>query len=98
MKIKTSSMMDFSPQELAQALAASTPDEFAAFWMEFHVATEKKDLLPFAVAMAPDLGANRKKPLHELVRLITFVETHDNRIRAGREPWPGKDEENDSDQ
>lgn len=96
MKIKTSNTVDFSPQELAQALAASTPREFAAFWFEFHNVTKEMDLMPFAVAMAPDLGANRMKPLHELVELINFVRIHDYRVKQGVSEMVPQEKEDES--
>ena len=76
MKIETTVELAASPKQLAHALVHSSPEEFADFWFEFQgfVENEEIDLLPFAEAMAPNLGGRRKKALIEICNLMFFCE------------------------
>jgi len=65
-----------TPKQLAEALVNSTPLEFGAFWFAFNEICEEKkiDLMPFAKALYPDFGANRKKPLRTIFQYMEYLE------------------------
>lgn len=62
------------PKKLAEALAESTPKEFAEFWFEFAEVCKHNKLKEFAKAMSPTFGCKRKEPLRELYRLMQYYE------------------------
>jgi hypothetical protein len=79
MKVKTITSNDLTPKQLAEALANSTPLEFGHFWFSFNEICEEKkiDLMPFAKALCPEFGANRKKPLRTLFHYMKYFELID---------------------
>lgn len=74
MKIHTESEREVQAQDLAAALANASPAEFAEFWFQFDSLVEEKEMDAFAKALAPELGANRKRPIHRLMKLMQFHE------------------------
>lgn len=79
--IKTETLREITPKQLAEALADSHPEDFAKFWFIFHEVMDDGRLEAFAKEMAPSLGSNRKKPLRELCRLIDFYEMQEERAK-----------------
>ena len=81
MIIKSTETREVNARQLAEALARSTPLEFADVWLEFNRICEKEkiDLDAFAEAMYPDLGANRKKPLYHIFQYMQYLEVKNRR-------------------
>lgn len=73
--------MMFTPEQLAESLAKSKPEEFAAFWFEFNKICEREkiDLDPYAQAMAADLGGSRKTPLKTIFKYMEYFEVKKRR-------------------
>lgn len=74
MKVSVTTEQDLSIESLAIALAKSTPDEFAEFWLQFSRRVNTRELEAFAQAMAPTQGGARKVPLVKLCRLMEYHE------------------------
>ena len=81
MEIKSTETRVVTPEQLADALAKSTPKEFAEVWLKFNQICEKEgvNLEAFAEAMYPDLGANRKKPLRYIFKFMEYLEIKEKR-------------------
>ena len=81
MRLKSTATREVTPDQLAEALAKSTPKEFADVWLKFNqiCENEKIDLDAFAEAMYPDLGANRKKPLRAIFQYMEYLEVKHRR-------------------
>ncbi len=81
MIIKSIETREVTAEQLAEALAKSTPKEFADVWFKFNEICEKEkiDLEAFAEAMYPDLGANRKKPLRTIFQYMEYLEVKNRR-------------------
>lgn len=80
MQIKTEVVNDVQPKSLAEALAKSTPKDFAAFWFYFSEFMDKHDkgdkkILEFAESLAPSFGGLRKQSLIKLCDLMKYYET-----------------------
>lgn len=74
MKVAATVNIDLTPAELGKTLANSTPEEFSQFWFAFYEHTQKKDLMPYAEAMARESGNGRKIPLTNLYELMKVAE------------------------
>jgi len=76
MILRSTETREVTPKQLAEALAKSTPEEFAEVWFNFNELCEKDnvDLDSFAKAMYPDLGANRKLPLRHIFQMMEYFE------------------------
>ena len=81
MIVKTVRTSEVNPEQLAEALARSTPQEFAKFWFEFNKICEdqKINLDAFAEAMAEELGGSRKKPLNYMYDYMKYLEIEKRR-------------------
>jgi len=81
MFIKSTETREATPGQLAEALAKSTPKEFADFWFKFNEICEREkiNLDAFAEAMYVDLGGSRKKPLRTIFQYMEYLEVKNRR-------------------
>lgn len=76
MILKSTETREVTAQQLAEALAKSTPKEFADVWFKFDEICEKEkvDLDVFSEAMYPSLGSNRQRPLRKIFQYMEYLE------------------------
>lgn len=75
MKITTTTIRETNVNEIADALADATPEEFAAVFLRLSERLKNHDrLMALAQVMADEHGANRKNVLKELLLRITYFE------------------------
>lgn len=81
MEVELKQVSSISTKELASALAKSTPKEFADFWFAFNeacndcgVSMDGDKMEAWAEAMSKDLGANRKRPLKAIFKMMEYLE------------------------